>query len=140
MGNAARRLQRAVFALDDPVDSSVVAVEGGAVERVSIVEQLPSRVSSRVDDQQPVPSAAASGDESYPPSRVLPQRKRRSKSYFELGLATAPVAGVLLLLASTCVPGSVVRGGIVGSGGGVRPYDIMTLFLSFVSANGYAGS
>lgn len=50
-----------------------------------------------------------------------------------LGLASAPVAGVLLLLASTCIPGSVVRGGIVGNGG-VRPYDIMTLFLSFVSA------
>lgn len=48
-----------------------------------------------------------------------------------LGLESAPVIGVLLLLASTCIPGSVVRAGIVGSGG-VRPYDIMTLFLSFV--------
>jgi hypothetical protein len=52
--------------------------------------------------------------------------------YFKLGLETAPVIGVLVLLASTCIPGSVVRDGIVGSEG-VRPYDIMTLFLSFVS-------
>lgn len=48
---------------------------------------------------------------------------------FQLGLSTAPVIGVLLLLATTSIPGSVVRDGIVGSQG-VRPYDIMTLFLS----------
>jgi len=54
------------------------------------------------------------------------------RMYSKLGLETAPVIGVLLLLASTCIPGSVVRDGIVGSEG-VRPYDIMTLFLSFVS-------
>lgn len=52
--------------------------------------------------------------------------------HFTLGLETAPVIGVLLLLASTCIPGSVITDGIVGSEG-VRPYDIMTLFLSFVS-------
>ncbi|BEJ16168.1 hypothetical protein CspHIS471_0507730 [Cutaneotrichosporon sp. HIS471] len=50
------------------------------------------------------------------------------RPHLTLGLTTAPVAGVLLLLASTCIPGSVIRGGIVS---GVRPYDIMTLFLSF---------
>lgn len=55
---------------------------------------------------------------------------RPNDTYLVLGLASAPVAGVLLLLASTCIPGSVVRGGIVSSGG-VRPYDIMTLFISF---------
>jgi hypothetical protein len=54
------------------------------------------------------------------------------RMHFKLGLETAPVIGVLVLLASTCIPGSVVRDGIVGSEG-VRPYDIMTLFLSFVS-------
>jgi len=42
------------------------------------------------------------------------------------------VIGVLLLLASTSIPGGVVRTGIVGSGG-VKPYDIMTLFISLVS-------
>ena len=58
--------------------------------------------------------------------------EKRRRMYFKLGLETAPVIGVLVLLASTCIPGSVVRDGIVGSEG-VRPYDIMTLFLSFVS-------
>jgi hypothetical protein len=54
------------------------------------------------------------------------------RMHFKLGLETAPVVGVLVLLASTCIPGFVMRDGIVGSEG-VRPYDIMTLFLSFVS-------
>ncbi|ORY32076.1 hypothetical protein BCR39DRAFT_58188 [Naematelia encephala] len=49
---------------------------------------------------------------------------------FPLDLRTIPVIGVLLLLASTCIPGSVVRDGIVGTDG-VRPYDILTLFISF---------
>lgn len=59
-------------------------------------------------------------------------QQRRGRIYFTLGLETAPVIGVLLLLASTCIPGSVIADGIVGSEG-VRPYDIMTLFISFVS-------
>ena len=61
------------------------------------------------------------------------EKDKGSRMHFKLGLETAPVIGVLLLLASTCIPGSVVRDGIVGSEG-VRPYDIMTLFLSFVSS------
>lgn len=52
--------------------------------------------------------------------------------HFPITLSTAPVIGVLLLLASTSIPGDVVRTGIVGSGG-VKPYDIMTLFISLVS-------
>ncbi|OXC64368.1 hypothetical protein AYX13_06184 [Cryptococcus neoformans] len=51
--------------------------------------------------------------------------------HIPLDLRTVPVVGVLLLLASTCIPGGVVRRGIVGSGG-VRPYDIMVLFVCFV--------
>ncbi|KGB80294.1 hypothetical protein I307_05781 [Cryptococcus deuterogattii 99/473] len=50
--------------------------------------------------------------------------------HMPLDLRTAPVIGVLLLLASTCIPGGVVRRGIAGSGG-VRPYDIMVLFVCF---------
>ncbi|KAI9638459.1 uncharacterized protein MKK02DRAFT_22429 [Dioszegia hungarica] len=50
--------------------------------------------------------------------------------HFTLGLETAPVIGVILLLAATCIDGEVLRDGIVGRGG-VRPYDIMTLFISF---------
>lgn len=95
--------------------------------------------SDEVDDQVPgahdgsLPSSDPYSA-SYPASASDPASDSASASAparaaFELGLATAPVTGVLLLLASTCIPGSVVRGGIVG---GVRPYDIMTLFLSFV--------
>lgn len=54
------------------------------------------------------------------------------KYYLSINLSTAPVIGVFLLLASTSIPGDVVRTGIVGSGG-VKPYDIMTLFISLVS-------
>ncbi|KAK8870032.1 hypothetical protein IAR55_000602 [Kwoniella newhampshirensis] len=55
---------------------------------------------------------------------------RSERIYFYLDLRTAPVIGVLVLLAGTCVTGQVVRRGIVGSSG-VRPYDIMTLFVCF---------
>jgi hypothetical protein len=58
--------------------------------------------------------------------------------HFPITLSTAPVIGVLLLLASTSIPGDVVRTGIVGSGG-VKPYDIMTLFISLVSRTFLAG-
>ncbi|WVN88971.1 uncharacterized protein L203_104186 [Cryptococcus depauperatus CBS 7841] len=53
--------------------------------------------------------------------------RRRERMYFPLDLRTVPVLGVLVLLASTCIPGGVVRRGIVGSAG-VKPYDIMVLF------------
>ncbi|WVW83450.1 hypothetical protein I302_105471 [Kwoniella bestiolae CBS 10118] len=58
------------------------------------------------------------------------RRCQCKRFYFPLDLRTVPVIGVLLLLASTCIPPEVVRRGIVGSGG-VRPYDIMTLFTCF---------
>lgn len=54
------------------------------------------------------------------------------RAHFNLGLTTAPVIGVLLLLASTSIGGQVLRNGIVGIQG-VKPYDIMTLFISLVS-------
>lgn len=49
--------------------------------------------------------------------------------HFKLGLVTAPPAGVLLLLASTCITGRTVREGIVAEP--IRPFDVMILFLSF---------
>ncbi|WFD42132.1 hypothetical protein MPSI1_000771 [Malassezia psittaci] len=42
---------------------------------------------------------------------------------------TAPVLGVLLLLAATCIGGAEVRAGIAGESG-VLPYDVLALFLS----------
>lgn len=64
-----------------------------------------------------------------PPSKDCADEER---VYFTLGLATAPVIGVLLLLASTSIGGETLRNGIVGIQG-VKPYDIMTLFISLVS-------
>jgi hypothetical protein len=71
---------------------------------------------------------------SSPPSNSIaePDELLDKKHHFSIDLSTAPVIGVLLLLASTSIPGGVVRTGIVGSGG-VKPYDIMTLFISLVS-------
>lgn len=74
------------------------------------------------------PSSETSSNTSTSAQKLRPTRRR---TYFKLGLETAPVVGVLLLLASTCIPGKVLADGIVGSEG-VRPYDIMTLFISFV--------
>ncbi|KDE03406.1 hypothetical protein MVLG_06122 [Microbotryum lychnidis-dioicae p1A1 Lamole] len=46
-----------------------------------------------------------------------------------IDLRTAPVAGVILLLLTTTIDGSVLRKGIVGEDG-VRPYDVLVLFIS----------
>ncbi|KPV74497.1 uncharacterized protein RHOBADRAFT_44986 [Rhodotorula graminis WP1] len=46
-----------------------------------------------------------------------------------LDLRTAPVVGCIFLLATTVIDGSVVRLGIVGEDG-VRPYDVLVLFIS----------
>lgn len=48
-----------------------------------------------------------------------------------LDLRTAPAAGVVLLLVTTTIDGSVLRQGIVGEEG-VRPYDVLVLFISLV--------
>lgn len=49
-----------------------------------------------------------------------------------LDLRTAPVVGCIFLLATTVIDGGVVRLGIVGEDG-VRPYDVLVLFISLVS-------
>lgn len=41
------------------------------------------------------------------------------------------MAGVVLLLATTTIDGSVLKHGIVGEEG-VRPYDVLVLFISLV--------
>ncbi|TNY24321.1 hypothetical protein DMC30DRAFT_358620 [Rhodotorula diobovata] len=46
-----------------------------------------------------------------------------------LDLRTAPVVGCIFLLATTVIDGGVVRLGIVGEDG-VRPYDVLVLFIS----------
>ena len=49
--------------------------------------------------------------------------------YIPLTHVTAPVIGVLLLLATVTITGQQVRAGIAGDGG-VYPYDVLALFLS----------
>jgi hypothetical protein len=51
-----------------------------------------------------------------------------------LDLRTAPVAGVVLLLITRTIDGSVLCQGIVGEEG-VRPYDVLVLFISLVSSH-----
>ncbi|KAF9124351.1 hypothetical protein BGW39_008290 [Mortierella sp. 14UC] len=51
--------------------------------------------------------------------------------HLTLDIATAPVLGVLFLLATRSIEGNSVRDGIVGApGSGVEPYAVMILFFS----------
>ncbi|CED82867.1 Class II aldolase/adducin N-terminal domain protein [Phaffia rhodozyma] len=45
------------------------------------------------------------------------------------GLVSAPLIGVLVLLASKSIDGGTVKKGIVGDPDGLKPYDIMLLFI-----------
>lgn len=62
------------------------------------------------------------------------EEERERRLSFPLDLRTAPVAGVVLLLITTTIDGSVLRHGIVGEEG-VRPYDVLVLFISLVSSS-----
>ncbi|KAF9144830.1 hypothetical protein BGX30_011328 [Mortierella sp. GBA39] len=57
--------------------------------------------------------------------------KQKFPYHFTLNIATAPVLGVLFLLATRSIEGDSVRDGIVGApGSGVEPYAVMILFFS----------
>ncbi|KAF9544663.1 hypothetical protein EC957_011770 [Mortierella hygrophila] len=57
--------------------------------------------------------------------------KQKISYHFTLNIATAPVLGVLFLLATRSIEGDSVRDGIVGApGSGVEPYAVMILFFS----------
>ena len=122
----------------------------GACQRLLVLLGLKHRpvLESAKATQSPPSPALADAAESPPQSNetiaepaVITEKVVQAKLghppprrwHFSIGLNTAPVIGVLLLLATTCIPGSVVRTGIVGSSHGVRPYDVMTLFICFVS-------
>ncbi|KAK5189314.1 hypothetical protein LTR96_010900 [Exophiala xenobiotica] len=63
-------------------------------------------------------------DDEYP--RTLSARRRL---YFSLSLKTAPVIGVILLLATTTIHGSTIKLGIKGDES-IKPYDVLVLFIS----------
>lgn len=81
-------------------------------------------------------TTAVNGSGSTTDAVLTDKEKKRARDkeagiprHFKLGLVTAPPAGVLLLLASTCITGRTVREGIVAEP--IRPFDVMILFLSF---------
>lgn len=57
---------------------------------------------------------------------------RQRRLHFTLSLLTAPLIGVVLLLATTTINGSTIRLGIVGDDN-VKPYEVLVLFISLVS-------
>lgn len=65
--------------------------------------------------------------------RIIDERKHDSLSsrrlHFPLSLETAPVIGVILLLATTTINGSTIKLGIIGDEN-VKPYDVLVLFIS----------
>ncbi|KAG0325895.1 hypothetical protein BG004_003073 [Podila humilis] len=62
----------------------------------------------------------------------LPQASRKRFAYsLTLNIATAPVIGVLFLLATSSIGGHTLKNGIVGApNSGVEPYAVMVLFFS----------
>ncbi|ORX39642.1 hypothetical protein BD324DRAFT_640872 [Kockovaella imperatae] len=110
-----------------------------ACEKLLILVGLRARPAQqpKSTDASP-PSPPASTDDSDQEARQevaenqksKPSTNRPQRWHLTIGLNTAPVIGVLLLLATTCIPGKVVRSGIVGSDH-VKPYDILTLFICF---------
>lgn len=53
----------------------------------------------------------------------------RSIPYVHFNLTTAPILAIAILWASQCIDPTVIRNGIVGTGG-VKPYNILILFFS----------
>ncbi|KAF9322210.1 hypothetical protein BG003_005373 [Podila horticola] len=75
------------------------------------------------------PEEAGTGSTTAP----LPVAKNRKKCpySFTLDIATAPVIGVLFLLATRSIGGHTLKDGIVGAPeSGVEPYSVMILFFS----------
>ncbi|KAL2421175.1 hypothetical protein ABEF95_004714 [Exophiala dermatitidis] len=67
-------------------------------------------------------------------TRIIPGSSSRGLSqlqplHFSLSLKTAPVIGVILLLATTTIHGSTIRLGIKGDET-IKPYDVLVLFIS----------
>lgn len=65
--------------------------------------------------------------------KVIPPRSRPSRRHHvHLNFITVPLVAVLILLASRAIDGTVLKRGIVGADG-VKPINIMALFISLVS-------
>jgi hypothetical protein len=68
--------------------------------------------------------------------RIISEAERQEaegeRLHFTLSLLTAPLIGVVLLLATTTINGGTIRLGIVGDEN-VKPYEVLVLFISLVS-------
>ncbi|KAG0273902.1 hypothetical protein BGZ96_004601 [Linnemannia gamsii] len=81
--------------------------------------------------QDPSAANTASGNNSLAVATNKKQQKQKFPYHFTLDIATAPVLGVLFLLATQSIKGDSVRDGIVGAPeSGVEPYAVMILFFS----------
>ena len=68
--------------------------------------------------------------------KILPSSTRPSKRrHIRLNFITVPLASVLILLACGAIDGSVLKRGIIGADG-VKPLNIMALFISLVRGHG----
>jgi hypothetical protein len=84
--------------------------------------------------QNPAAANTATGINSLAVATNQKQKKKKIPYHFTLDIATAPVLGVLFLLATKSIGGDSVRDGIVGAPeSGVEPYAVMILFFSLVS-------
>lgn len=95
--------------------------------------ELVSKHSDRNDHDDPQQAFKSETDD-HPtplPEQQQPQRRRQRRHHLTLGIASAPVLGVLFLLATKSIDGESIKSGIVGAPGtGVEPYAVMTLFFS----------
>lgn len=110
---------RSTFSLASPVSPHLVAVglvvKGIRIPVPRVIAEPTLRLATKVRIIDPPQRR-----------RLLAPGKRLS---VPLDLRWAPVVGVLFLLATTAIPGDVVRLGIVGDDS-VRPYDVLVLFIS----------
>ncbi|KAI9093106.1 arsenical pump membrane protein-domain-containing protein [Phlyctochytrium arcticum] len=56
--------------------------------------------------------------------------KRHRRLAFPLDIATAPIIGILFLLATTSIGGTPLKDGIVGSEEGIQPYSVVILIFA----------
>lgn len=101
-----------------PADATRADQLSRTLSKASEAGTLRSRSESRVGMAGALPKEVERGEEDARLAVVL-------------DLRTAPAVGVVLLLVTKTIDGAVLRQGIVGEEG-VRPYDVLVLFISLV--------
>ncbi|SCV70380.1 BQ2448_1774 [Microbotryum intermedium] len=121
--------------LDTPTPSG--STKPMVTERLSTRPSLRSRSESKIGVNASAPEEefsdpghkSADSTADHDGSQLGHSKNKEERWSFPIDLRTAPVAGVVLLLITTTIEGSVLRKGIVGEEG-VRPYDVLVLFIS----------